>query len=196
VFWQPGSGSSGIHLAGTDGAGAVWVPHSHLALRVHCKIVKIFQAWFISADLGMYYAETDMPARARTSNLNEELGQVDTIPERQDRHPHLQPEWSSSSVLHWRNGLRARHQRRWRGQRPKRMGIPLSQLDDYDPDEEDTALLHGEGTEEDSEGNLQSYSQHGKGKSEGLCPQGASLLWVSGTAGASFLVHADVVVHA
>jgi magnesium-transporting ATPase (P-type) len=27
----------------------------------------------------MYHAETDTPARARTSNLNEELGQVDTI---------------------------------------------------------------------------------------------------------------------
>ena len=27
-------------------------------------------------DLDMYYAETDTPAVARTSNLNEELGQV------------------------------------------------------------------------------------------------------------------------
>ncbi|KAM3238493.1 hypothetical protein P3L10_013525 [Capsicum annuum] len=27
----------------------------------------------------MYYEETDKPARARTSYLNEELGQVDTI---------------------------------------------------------------------------------------------------------------------
>ena len=27
----------------------------------------------------MYYEESDKPARARTSNLNEELGQVDTI---------------------------------------------------------------------------------------------------------------------
>jgi len=30
-------------------------------------------------DLDMYYAETDTPAVARTSNLNEELGQVSPI---------------------------------------------------------------------------------------------------------------------
>ncbi|KAJ8563004.1 hypothetical protein K7X08_031456 [Anisodus acutangulus] len=30
-------------------------------------------------DIHMYYEETDKPAHARTSNLNEELGQVDTI---------------------------------------------------------------------------------------------------------------------
>lgn len=30
-------------------------------------------------DVEMYYAETDTPAMARTSNLNEELGQVRRI---------------------------------------------------------------------------------------------------------------------
>jgi len=34
------------------------------------------QATFINNDLEMYHAETDTPACARTSNLNEELGQV------------------------------------------------------------------------------------------------------------------------
>ncbi|KAG2261346.1 hypothetical protein Bca52824_068425 [Brassica carinata] len=34
---------------------------------------------FINQDQEMYHEETDRPARARTSNLNEELGQVDTI---------------------------------------------------------------------------------------------------------------------
>uniref|UniRef100_A0A9I9CDL4 Phospholipid-transporting ATPase n=1 Tax=Cucumis melo TaxID=3656 RepID=A0A9I9CDL4_CUCME len=34
---------------------------------------------FINQDQHMYHEETDKPAHARTSNLNEELGQVDTI---------------------------------------------------------------------------------------------------------------------
>lgn len=33
---------------------------------------------FINMDRDMYCAETDTPAMARTSNLNEELGQVST----------------------------------------------------------------------------------------------------------------------
>ena len=34
---------------------------------------------FIKADRAMYHAESDTPAQARTSNLNEELGMVKTI---------------------------------------------------------------------------------------------------------------------
>ena len=34
---------------------------------------------FINCDIAMYHAETDTPALARTSNLNEELGTVNTI---------------------------------------------------------------------------------------------------------------------
>ena len=33
---------------------------------------------FINRDLDMYHEESDTPATARTSNLNEELGQVNT----------------------------------------------------------------------------------------------------------------------
>ncbi|GFZ12198.1 ATPase E1-E2 type family protein [Actinidia rufa] len=40
---------------------------------------KVLQSVSINRDLHMYYEEGDEPARARTSNLNEELGQVDTI---------------------------------------------------------------------------------------------------------------------
>ena len=41
------------------------------------EIVKITQSIvFISSDLHMYHAETDTPALARTSNLNEDLGMV------------------------------------------------------------------------------------------------------------------------
>lgn len=50
-----------------------------ISLYVSIEIVKVLQAQFINNDLAMYYEETDKPARARTSNLNEELGQVDTI---------------------------------------------------------------------------------------------------------------------
>lgn len=35
-----------------------------------------FQAIFINMDIDMYHEESDTPAMARTSNLNEELGQV------------------------------------------------------------------------------------------------------------------------
>lgn len=50
-----------------------------ISLYVSIEIVKVLQSVFINQDLHMYYEETDQPARARTSNLNEELGQVDTI---------------------------------------------------------------------------------------------------------------------
>ncbi|GER50453.1 ATPase E1-E2 type family protein / haloaciddehalogenase-like hydrolase family protein [Striga asiatica] len=50
-----------------------------ISLYVSIEIVKILQSIFINQDVCMYYEEADKPARARTSNLNEELGQVDTI---------------------------------------------------------------------------------------------------------------------
>ena len=50
-----------------------------ISLYVSIEIVKVLQSVFINRDLNMYYVEGDKPARARTSNLNEELGQVDTI---------------------------------------------------------------------------------------------------------------------
>ncbi|XP_065878714.1 probable phospholipid-transporting ATPase 8 [Euphorbia lathyris] len=50
-----------------------------ISLYVSIEIVKVLQSIFINQDQDMYYEETDRPAHARTSNLNEELGQVDTI---------------------------------------------------------------------------------------------------------------------
>ncbi|KAL9684673.1 hypothetical protein QQ045_022114 [Rhodiola kirilowii] len=50
-----------------------------ISLYVSIEIVKVLQSLFINQDIHMYYEEGDKPARARTSNLNEELGQVDTI---------------------------------------------------------------------------------------------------------------------
>ena len=43
------------------------------------EIVKFQQALFINNDLEMYNEANDTPARARTSNLIEELGQVQYI---------------------------------------------------------------------------------------------------------------------
>ncbi|XP_072467859.1 phospholipid-transporting ATPase IB isoform X7 [Notamacropus eugenii] len=46
-----------------------------ISLLVTLEVVKFIQALFINWDLDMYYIENDTPAMARTSNLNEELGQ-------------------------------------------------------------------------------------------------------------------------
>ncbi|KAK9025171.1 hypothetical protein V6N11_065067 [Hibiscus sabdariffa] len=50
-----------------------------ISLYVSIEVVKVLQATFINQDIHMYDEETGIPAQARTSNLNEELGQVDTI---------------------------------------------------------------------------------------------------------------------
>ncbi|KAL5460352.1 hypothetical protein EMCRGX_G033797 [Ephydatia muelleri] len=50
-----------------------------ISLIVTLEIVKYVQTYFINNDLEMYDEETDTPALARNSNLNEELGQVKYI---------------------------------------------------------------------------------------------------------------------
>ncbi|KAM3399257.1 hypothetical protein ACQJBY_004573 [Aegilops geniculata] len=50
-----------------------------ISLYVSIELVKLLQALFINSDIHMYHEESDTPAHARTSNLNEELGQVYTI---------------------------------------------------------------------------------------------------------------------
>ena len=51
-----------------------------ISLYVSLEFVKVTQAMiFINGDREMHHAETDTPARARTSNLNEELGMVHTV---------------------------------------------------------------------------------------------------------------------
>ncbi|RDX76684.1 putative phospholipid-transporting ATPase 9, partial [Mucuna pruriens] len=50
-----------------------------ISLYVSIEFVKVLQSIFINQDIHMYYEDADKPAHARTSNLNEELGQVDTI---------------------------------------------------------------------------------------------------------------------
>ncbi|XP_072958712.1 putative phospholipid-transporting ATPase 9 isoform X1 [Typha angustifolia] len=50
-----------------------------ISLYISIEIVKSLQALFINRDMQMYHEDSDKPSHARTSNLNEELGQVDTI---------------------------------------------------------------------------------------------------------------------
>ncbi|KVH97516.1 Cation-transporting P-type ATPase [Cynara cardunculus var. scolymus] len=50
-----------------------------ISLYVSIEVVKVLQTLFINNDVDMYYEEADKPAHARTSNLTEELGQIDTI---------------------------------------------------------------------------------------------------------------------
>ncbi|KAK3132367.1 hypothetical protein QOZ80_6AG0520290 [Eleusine coracana subsp. coracana] len=50
-----------------------------ISLYISIEMVKILQALFINQDIQMYDEESDKPTHARTSNLNEELGMVDTI---------------------------------------------------------------------------------------------------------------------
>ncbi|KAJ3059594.1 Phospholipid-transporting ATPase IB, partial [Quaeritorhiza haematococci] len=47
-----------------------------ISLYVTLEMVKLAQTGFMNADLAMYDPVTDTPAEARTSSLNEELGQV------------------------------------------------------------------------------------------------------------------------
>ncbi|XP_078255336.1 phospholipid-transporting ATPase IA isoform X2 [Rhinoraja longicauda] len=50
-----------------------------ISLLVTLEVVKFIQAFFINWDIDMLYEPTNTPAIARTSNLNEELGQVKYI---------------------------------------------------------------------------------------------------------------------
>ncbi|CAI9268218.1 unnamed protein product [Lactuca saligna] len=50
-----------------------------ISLYVSIEIVKVLQTIFINNDIHMYYEEADIPTHAQTSNITEELGQIDTI---------------------------------------------------------------------------------------------------------------------
>ncbi|XP_062717097.1 probable phospholipid-transporting ATPase IA isoform X3 [Aedes albopictus] len=50
-----------------------------ISLQVTLELVRFLQAIFINMDIDMYHEESDTPAMARTSNLNEELGMVKYI---------------------------------------------------------------------------------------------------------------------
>eukprot|EP01063_Lacrimia_lanifica_P020111 TRINITY_DN27471_c0_g1_i1.p1 TRINITY_DN27471_c0_g1~~TRINITY_DN27471_c0_g1_i1.p1 ORF type:complete len:1378 (+),score=457.58 TRINITY_DN27471_c0_g1_i1:174-4307(+) len=50
-----------------------------ISLYVSMELVKIVQAKLMNWDLEMYYEPSDTPAEARTSSVNEELGQIQSI---------------------------------------------------------------------------------------------------------------------
>lgn len=50
-----------------------------ISLQVTLELVRFLQAIFINFDVEMYHEESNTPAMARTSNLNEELGMVKYI---------------------------------------------------------------------------------------------------------------------
>ncbi|XP_039606400.1 phospholipid-transporting ATPase IC [Polypterus senegalus] len=50
-----------------------------ISLYVSVEVIRLGQSHFINWDLQMYYAEKDTPAKARTTTLNEQLGQIEYI---------------------------------------------------------------------------------------------------------------------
>eukprot|EP00741_Cyanophora_paradoxa_P014287 tig00020780_g13779.t1 len=76
-----------LNLSWTEGDSALsfltfWLSFTYMvpiSLYVTMEIVKLIQTFLINWDVEMYHDETDTPALARTSNLNEELGQVEYV---------------------------------------------------------------------------------------------------------------------
>uniref|UniRef100_A0A2K6GZY8 ATPase phospholipid transporting 8B1 n=1 Tax=Propithecus coquereli TaxID=379532 RepID=A0A2K6GZY8_PROCO len=50
-----------------------------ISLYVSVEVIRLGQSHFINWDLQMYYSEKDTPAKARTTTLNEQLGQIHYI---------------------------------------------------------------------------------------------------------------------
>jgi len=50
-----------------------------ISLIVTLECVKFLQAQFIQWDISIYETARDMPTKVQTSNLNEQLGQVDYV---------------------------------------------------------------------------------------------------------------------
>lgn len=50
-----------------------------ISLYVSVEVIRLGQSYFINWDLQMYHAEKDTPAKARTTTLNEQLGQIQYI---------------------------------------------------------------------------------------------------------------------
>eukprot|EP00118_Oscarella_pearsei_P013031 m.100197 g.100197 ORF g.100197 m.100197 type:complete len:1253 (+) comp37085_c0_seq9:5030-8788(+) len=50
-----------------------------ISLYVSVEIIRLGLSWLVDWDAKMYHAETDTPAKARTTTLSEELGQIEYI---------------------------------------------------------------------------------------------------------------------
>lgn len=68
----PIGGTFEIYVPGFSIVSAVFLCYNHFTYT----FTFISQAMFINMDLDMYHEDSDTPALARTSNLNEELGMV------------------------------------------------------------------------------------------------------------------------
>ncbi len=49
------------------------------AYLVSVEVIRLVLSFLIGWDLQMYYKKTDTPAKARTTTLNEELGQIEYV---------------------------------------------------------------------------------------------------------------------
>ncbi|KAG2610913.1 hypothetical protein PVAP13_4KG225900 [Panicum virgatum] len=78
IFYDPkrAAVASFFHLLTALMLYSYFIP---ISLYISIEMVKLLQALFINQDIEMYHEESDKPTHARTSNLNEELGMVDTI---------------------------------------------------------------------------------------------------------------------
>ncbi|PAN25397.2 hypothetical protein PAHAL_4G247400 [Panicum hallii] len=78
IFYDPkrATVASFFHLLTALMLYSYFIP---ISLYISIEMVKLLQALFINQDIEMYHEESDKPTHARTSNLNEELGMVNTI---------------------------------------------------------------------------------------------------------------------
>ena len=91
VWWTNGHGQVAKYLNLPGGAGGLtafysiltfWVAYSHLvpiSLNVGIEVLKLTQGALVARDAKMYDAETEKYAVSRSSDLIEELGQVDFV---------------------------------------------------------------------------------------------------------------------
>ncbi|CAF3193250.1 unnamed protein product [Rotaria sp. Silwood2] len=55
-----------------------------ISLYINVEIIRLIQSKWIDWDLKMYYEPYNVPAEARTTTLNEELGQIETSMDRRE----------------------------------------------------------------------------------------------------------------
>lgn len=82
AHWYLELGSLNIPFAGFKNFFTYMISFSvmiPISLYVSMEMVKVVQALLINLDIEMYYPDNDTPAKARTSNLSEELGQIEYI---------------------------------------------------------------------------------------------------------------------
>ncbi|TNN78896.1 Phospholipid-transporting ATPase IC [Liparis tanakae] len=92
TFWYEEIGADAWYLFDNKNQGASWrgflsfwgyiivlntmVP---ISLYVSVEVIRLGQSKFINWDMQMYYPDNDTPAKARTTTLNEQLGQIEYI---------------------------------------------------------------------------------------------------------------------